>query len=106
MTSGQVILVLGQSRGDLIIYDKTCTDNRAHVPMAQFEPFFAGLVVRARSAAGHSCENPQNRQCQSTLVLGPIPTVLTRQLGRGRSWGRSWPTYAGGGGRAVLLAGL
>jgi ATP-binding cassette subfamily C protein LapB len=49
MTSGQVILVLGQSRGDLIIYDKTCTDNRAHVPMAQFEPFFAGLVVRAEA---------------------------------------------------------
>jgi ATP-binding cassette subfamily C protein LapB len=49
MTSGQVILVLGQSRGDLIIYDKTCTDNRAHVPIADFEPFFAGLIVRAEA---------------------------------------------------------
>ena len=49
MTSGQVILVLGQSRGDLVIYDKTCTDNRAHVPIADFEPFFAGLVVRAEA---------------------------------------------------------
>jgi ATP-binding cassette subfamily C protein LapB len=49
MTSGQVILVLGQSRGDLIIFDKTCTDNRAHVPAADFEPFFGGLVVRAEA---------------------------------------------------------
>jgi ATP-binding cassette subfamily C protein LapB len=48
-TSGQVILVLGQSRGDLIIFDKTCTDNRAHVPAADFEPFFGGLVVRAEA---------------------------------------------------------
>ena len=47
MTSGQVILVLGQSRVDLIIFDKTCTDNRAHAPVADFEPFFGGLVVRA-----------------------------------------------------------
>lgn len=49
MTSGQVILVLGQSRGDLIVFDKTCTDNRAHVPITDFEPFFAGLVVRAEA---------------------------------------------------------
>ncbi len=49
MTSGQVILVLGQSRGDLIIYDKTCTDNRAQVPISEFEPFFAGLTVRAEA---------------------------------------------------------
>ena len=49
MTSGQVILVLGQSRGDLIIYDKTCTDNRAHVPTADFKPFYSGMIVRAEA---------------------------------------------------------
>ncbi|MEN8874648.1 MAG: ATP-binding cassette domain-containing protein [Pacificibacter sp.] len=49
MTSGQVILVLGQSRGDLIIYDKTCTDNRAHVPIDDFKPFFGGMIVRAEA---------------------------------------------------------
>ncbi|MEP4197630.1 MAG: ATP-binding cassette domain-containing protein [Aliishimia sp.] len=47
MTSGQVLLVLGQSRGDLVLYDTTCPDNRAHVPVAQFTPYFAGLIVRA-----------------------------------------------------------
>jgi ATP-binding cassette subfamily C protein LapB len=49
MTSGQVILVLGQSRGDLIIFDKTCTDNRAHVPTSEFKPFFGGMIVRAEA---------------------------------------------------------
>ncbi|NNK16475.1 MAG: ATP-binding cassette domain-containing protein [Sulfitobacter sp.] len=49
MTSGQVLLVLGQSRGDLIIFDKTCPDNRAHVPVTDFTPFFAGLIVRAEA---------------------------------------------------------
>ncbi|MEM7521818.1 MAG: ATP-binding cassette domain-containing protein [Pseudomonadota bacterium] len=49
MTSGQVLLVLGQSRGDLIIYDTTCPDNRAHVPITDFKPYFAGLLVRAEA---------------------------------------------------------
>ncbi len=49
MTSGQVVLVLGQSRGDLILYDKTCTDNRAQVSVQDFAPYFAGLVVRAEA---------------------------------------------------------
>lgn len=49
MTSGQVLLVLGQSRGDLIVFDQTCTDNRAQVPIAEFQPFFAGMIVRAEA---------------------------------------------------------
>jgi len=62
MTSGQVLLVLGQSRGDLVLYDTTCTDNRAHVPIADFKPFFAGMVVRAeapltRVAETHKAES-------------------------------------------------
>ncbi|WP_299292706.1 ATP-binding cassette domain-containing protein [uncultured Tateyamaria sp.] len=56
MTSGQVVLVLGQTRGDLIIYDKTCTDNRAQVAMAEFAPFFAGLVVRAEAPLARVAE--------------------------------------------------
>jgi ATP-binding cassette subfamily C protein LapB len=49
MTSGQFILVLGRERGDLIVYDVTCTDNRAHVPLEEFEPYFTGMVVRAEA---------------------------------------------------------
>ncbi len=47
MTSGQVVLVLAQERGDLVLFDKTCPDNRARVSLEEFSPFFTGLVVRA-----------------------------------------------------------
>ena len=49
MTSGQVLLVMGQSRGDLVIFDPTCPDNRAFVPVADFKPYFTGLLVRAEA---------------------------------------------------------
>ncbi|WP_246162405.1 ATP-binding cassette domain-containing protein [Roseovarius faecimaris] len=49
MTSGQFILVMGQTRGDLEIYDTTCTDNRATVPASEFEPYFTGMLVRAEA---------------------------------------------------------
>ena len=49
MTSGQFILVMEQSRGDLVIYDQTCTDNRAHIPLGEFEPYFTGMIVRAEA---------------------------------------------------------
>lgn len=49
MTSGQFILVLQQDRGDLVIYDPTCTDNRATVALDEFEPYFTGIVVRAEA---------------------------------------------------------
>ncbi len=49
MTSGQLLLVMGQTRGELIVYDTTCTDNRAMVPVTDFDPFFAGVIVRAEA---------------------------------------------------------
>ncbi|WP_288941273.1 ATP-binding cassette domain-containing protein [uncultured Roseovarius sp.] len=49
MTSGQFILVLQQDRGDLVIYDPTCADNRATVALDEFEPYFTGIVVRAEA---------------------------------------------------------
>lgn len=49
MTSGQFILVLGVDGGELVLFDTTCTDNRALVPMGDFEPFFTGMVVRAEA---------------------------------------------------------
>jgi ATP-binding cassette subfamily C protein LapB len=56
MTSGQVLLVLGQLRGDLIIFDTTCTDNRAFVPITDFTPYFAGLLVRAEASLAKVAE--------------------------------------------------
>ncbi|WP_439655574.1 ATP-binding cassette domain-containing protein [Sulfitobacter aquimarinus] len=46
MTSGQLLLVMGREHGDLVVYDKTCPDNRAVVPAADFVPFFSGLTLR------------------------------------------------------------
>ncbi|MEH6737986.1 MAG: ATP-binding cassette domain-containing protein [Sulfitobacter sp.] len=48
MTSGQLLLVMGRDRDDLIVYDVTCPDNRAQVPAADFVPFFSGLTLRAQ----------------------------------------------------------
>ena len=50
MTSGQVLLVLGQSRGQLTVFDPTCPDNRAFVPVSDFRPYFAGLLVSAETS--------------------------------------------------------
>lgn len=47
MTSGQVLLVMNRSGEDLVIYDRTCPDNRATVPASDFCPFFSGLVLSA-----------------------------------------------------------
>lgn len=48
MTSGQLLLVMGRDRDDLVVYDVTCPDNRAQVPAADFVPFFSGLTLRAQ----------------------------------------------------------
>ncbi len=47
MTSGQVILVLSQEGNILTIYDTTCSDNKAEVPVHDFTPVFSGHVIRA-----------------------------------------------------------
>ncbi|MEN8892179.1 MAG: type I secretion system permease/ATPase [Planktotalea arctica] len=49
MTNGQYILVLSQSRGDLILFDPTCPDSRAQVPYAEFSPYFSGTIIKAEA---------------------------------------------------------
>ena len=50
MTSGQVLLVLDQTDDILIVFDTTCRDNRAEVPVSDFVPYFSGLILRADMA--------------------------------------------------------
>lgn len=50
MTSGQFVLVLSQSGGNVVIYDTTCTDNKAEVPITEFRPYFANTVIQAEAA--------------------------------------------------------
>ena len=47
MTSGQIVLVLSQDDAVLTIYDTSCADNRAEVPVAEFTGVFTGHLIRA-----------------------------------------------------------
>lgn len=49
MTNGQMVLVVGQEGERLFVYDKTCPDQRAEVPLDEFAPYFSGQIVRART---------------------------------------------------------
>ena len=49
MTSGQVVLVLAQDEAGLTLYDTTCTDARADIPVAEFAKVYAGEVLVART---------------------------------------------------------
>lgn len=48
MNNGQAILVLSQDEDTLYVYDDSCADNRAEVPVTEFEPFFSGTALRAK----------------------------------------------------------
>ncbi|KIN64290.1 putative ATP-binding/permease fusion ABC transporter [Sulfitobacter noctilucicola] len=74
MTSGQVLLVMGQSRGDLIIYDTTCPDNRAYVALSDFKPFFDGMLVRA--------EAPLSKVAETHKTESAKPHWFWSQFGR------------------------
>lgn len=49
MTTGQFLLVLSQTRGDLILYDPTCSDSRAQVSEGEFGSYFSGVVIKAEA---------------------------------------------------------
>ena len=47
MTSGHIVLVLGQEDGVLKIHDRSAPDHTAEVLQAEFAPYFSGTIVRA-----------------------------------------------------------
>ena len=49
MSSGQIVLVLGQTDATLQIYDTTCPDMRAEVAAADFAQVYAGRILRAKT---------------------------------------------------------
>tara|TARA_R110002126_G_scaffold282706_1_gene431294 strand:+ start:24636 stop:26858 length:2223 start_codon:yes stop_codon:yes gene_type:complete len=79
MTSGQVLLVMGQSRDELIVFDTTCTDNRAMVPISDFEPFFAGLIVRAEASLKTVANTHKTDSIRAHWFWGQFPRYR-RQL--------------------------
>ncbi|MBU3001020.1 ATP-binding cassette domain-containing protein [Roseovarius nubinhibens] len=56
MTSGQHVLVLGEAEGEIILYDRSCVDNRARVPLAAFDPVFAGITIHAEASLAQIAE--------------------------------------------------
>ena len=49
MNTGQIVLVIGQSRGDLVIYEPGQDDKRTLVPLAEFAPHFSGRLIKAEA---------------------------------------------------------
>ena len=80
MTSGQVLLVLGQSRGQLTVFDPTCPDNRAFVPVSDFRPFFAGLLVHAETSLEQVAETHKTSQAPAHWFWGQFGR-FRRQFG-------------------------
>ncbi len=50
MTSGQMVLVLGQTKTAVEIYDPTTADKKAEIAFSDFMPVFAGQVLRAHAS--------------------------------------------------------
>ncbi len=48
MTSGQLVLVLGQSEDSITIYDPSLADKRSDVALEEFTAVYDGLLMRAR----------------------------------------------------------
>jgi ATP-binding cassette, subfamily C, bacterial LapB len=48
MSSGQLVLVIGQSDTAVEVYDPTCPDMRAEVSFAEFSSVYTGHLLRAR----------------------------------------------------------
>ena len=72
MTSGQVILVLTQEGDTLTVYDTTCPDNKAEVPVADFAPVFSGHIIRADVAVAELSRRHAAKGTQDHWFWGKI----------------------------------
>lgn len=93
MNGGQVILVIGQEEGALVVYDRSCPDNRTLVPHGEFEPHFTGIIVKA--------EAPLEQISRAHVPKAAEPHWFWGQFGR---FGRQFAEVALGSFVANLLA--
>lgn len=49
MSNGQVVLVLSQEAGGLTLYDPTTSSRTSGVGLAEFGPYFSGILIRAEA---------------------------------------------------------
>jgi ATP-binding cassette subfamily C protein LapB len=73
MSNDQCVLVMSQDADTLIIFDTTCPDNRAEVPIAEFEPFFSGTILTGRSSIAQITERSTPKIASRHWFWGEFP---------------------------------
>ncbi|WP_420005911.1 ATP-binding cassette domain-containing protein [Arenibacterium sp. LLYu02] len=91
MQGGQPVLVLSQGKAGVTVYDTSCPDNRAEVPMKDFLPYFTGQILSTRATlmqlrqrhtpqleTGHWFwgEFPKYRRQMAEIMLGSLVANL------------------------------
>jgi ATP-binding cassette subfamily C protein LapB len=91
MTSGHVLLVLDQTDDAVIVFDTTCRDNRAEVPLSDFLPYFSGIVLRADMSVADLTKNTPAKARKPTGSGAKCcnSAATSRKL----RWGRLWRTF-------------
>ena len=72
MTSGQIILVLGQEDDRLRIYDTSCAGHEAEVALSDFAPVFTGTTIRAEVRASELDRRHANAGAQAHWFWGEL----------------------------------
>ncbi len=73
MQGGQPVLVLSQGKAGVTIYDTSCPDNRAEVPMKDFLPYFTGQILSTRATLGQLTERHTPQLDTSHWFWGEFP---------------------------------
>ena len=73
MRNGQSILVLSQDGEVLTIYDTTCPDNRAEVPLGDFTPHFTGNLLSAKTSLRQMAERHVPQLTKGHWFWGEFP---------------------------------
>lgn len=73
MQGGQPVLVLSQGKAGVTIYDTSCPDNRAEVPMQDFMPFFTGQVLTVRATLAQLTQRHTPQLDTSHWFWGEFP---------------------------------
>lgn len=80
MQGGQCVMVLEQVDDTLFIYDTQCADNRAEVPLHEFQPYFTGLALGARAALAQMAKRHTPQLEKAHWFWGEFPK-FRRQVG-------------------------
>lgn len=80
MQGGQPVLVLSQGKAGVTIYDTSCPDNRAEVPMQDFMPYFTGQILTTRATLSQLAQRHTPQLDTSHWFWGEFPKYR-RQMG-------------------------